>query len=975
MQVLELNLHRKERHHLSKTRTYYMKRQFCTILGLLLLLLVLQGRTQPAVNWAFNYINDKNGLKGQSVYKFFKDSDGVIWIGTNMGVSSFNGQTITNYDINCMPPLSIVSDITESADGDILLCCRNGLYRADMEQKRCVRVCPEIQQPISFCRAGKQLLIGSEHGIYFYQDGELASPLLLESNAISKSNVVNDMAYDGKENVWIVTNTQVACLNLSKRSFTKYDPVPGINTGHLTSIAKIDSCLYIGTQNYGIIRFDLRTQKGQLYDVGVRCNVIPDLQSQPDKHQLYVSTDGNGAFIIDTARDSILRHYHIGSPQYSLQNNSVYTFFYDRQLDVCWFGFFENGLAYNYHTAPTFTVYRFKDVNTRGLNVRSLAIRDGERVIGTRNGLYFVSETKGITRYYPPEETGSGIITDIEYFAGKYVISTYGNGLYTLDPQTLELSDRHFSFTLRHGRFSRLLRYTDRDTLIAMSDMGIFFLNKDMQAVRTYTSRNSELPDSYFTDILFDRTGKGWIASMERLSLYDPTNQTIQSHGFPEGFFNETGEIGLNLCRNGDILAFSRDNVYRTRPDLSRYTTIDLYDRLQVRQLCFITETPDNHYWVGTDCGLFLFDREFKNFYHFNETDNLPSLRFNKQEFSWSKDTLWLANFQGAVYITPEQYRRIPEKKHYPIVMDNVQIGQQQASPMQLKDINRSKNIQISHNPLSFNKIKGGQITFSLLELNYSYPSGQFFEWQLDDGPYRTGISTAPISLQNLPIGKHRLNIRIPGYPKTAVCYMLYVRPSAAFYVYVILLLMMCVAVFQLIRIRKKRKRLKEAQRRKHALDMRLLEEKVVREMKEQEQMKQQAEAENKIQQMYKRVKLNEDEYAALYQKVKAYMNRERPYTHQELQLSDLATALDTSKVHLSQLFNVYLQQTFFDFINAYRIEEFKRCIKDPAYNQYTITAISEQCGFKRSTFFSVFKKYEGCTPSEYMQNNHINRK
>ena len=74
-------------------------------------------------------------------------------------------------------------------------------------------------------------------------------------------------------------------------------------------------------------------------------------------------------------------------------------------------------------------------------------------------------------------------------------------------------------------------------------------------------------------------------------------------------------------------------------------------------------------------------------------------------------------------------------------------------------------------------------------------------------------------------------------------------------------------------------------------------------------------------------------------------------------------------------MFNHYLHQNFFDFINAYRVEEFKRKAVSEKYSQYTIAAISETCGFKRSTFFATFKKFEQCTPTDWLNQHRTSKK
>ena len=96
-------------------------------------------------------------------------------------------------------------------------------------------------------------------------------------------------------------------------------------------------------------------------------------------------------------------------------------------------------------------------------------------------------------------------------------------------------------------------------------------------------------------------------------------------------------------------------------------------------------------------------------------------------------------------------------------------------------------------------------------------------------------------------------------------------------------------------------------------------------------------------------------------------MNTEKPYMDGELTLQKLAKALAVSPHHLSQTINEQLNQNFIDFINAYRIEEAKRMLVDPAKKHYSILAVSEGVGFNsKSAFNTAFKKHVNMTPSEF---------
>jgi AraC-like DNA-binding protein len=59
----------------------------------------------------------------------------------------------------------------------------------------------------------------------------------------------------------------------------------------------------------------------------------------------------------------------------------------------------------------------------------------------------------------------------------------------------------------------------------------------------------------------------------------------------------------------------------------------------------------------------------------------------------------------------------------------------------------------------------------------------------------------------------------------------------------------------------------------------------------------------------------------------------------------------------------------FYDFVNTYRIEEFKEMIAARKNLQFTLLSIALDCGFSSKTSFNrYFKKATGQTPSEYVE-------
>ena len=117
----------------------------------------------------------------------------------------------------------------------------------------------------------------------------------------------------------------------------------------------------------------------------------------------------------------------------------------------------------------------------------------------------------------------------------------------------------------------------------------------------------------------------------------------------------------------------------------------------------------------------------------------------------------------------------------------------------------------------------------------------------------------------------------------------------------------------------------------------------------------------------YQKSGLNEEEAQVTLDKLKKLMLSEQPYLNSELNLATLALKVDISTHKLSQVINEYLDKTFFDFVNEYRIEKVKELLVDPANNYLKIISLAYDSGFNsKSTFYNLFKKSEGVTPAEY---------
>jgi len=120
-------------------------------------------------------------------------------------------------------------------------------------------------------------------------------------------------------------------------------------------------------------------------------------------------------------------------------------------------------------------------------------------------------------------------------------------------------------------------------------------------------------------------------------------------------------------------------------------------------------------------------------------------------------------------------------------------------------------------------------------------------------------------------------------------------------------------------------------------------------------------------QQHYAKSGLKEERAAEIQQQLVKLMEDKKLFLDENISLPLLARMLNIHPNYLSQVINQRFQKNFYDFINSYRVEEFKRLIAFGKNKNKTFLALALDCGFNsKASFNNSFKKITGITPSEF---------
>jgi AraC-like DNA-binding protein len=117
----------------------------------------------------------------------------------------------------------------------------------------------------------------------------------------------------------------------------------------------------------------------------------------------------------------------------------------------------------------------------------------------------------------------------------------------------------------------------------------------------------------------------------------------------------------------------------------------------------------------------------------------------------------------------------------------------------------------------------------------------------------------------------------------------------------------------------------------------------------------------------YDKSGLSKEKASEIASKLNELCREEKVFLDPNINLKTISSKIEASPHHVTETLNRLIGQSFSEYINNFRIEEFKILIAQEKYKNYSILGIAMEVGFNsKATFNAAFKKFTKQTPSQY---------
>ena len=710
-------------------------------------------------NLTFRTITISDGLSNNIINTIYKDKRGFIWLGTQTGLDRFDGINMKSF---LQFSGRTIFSIAETDSVYLWVGTDKGLWKLDRKTDQVESVTLDtksLEVRSVFVSQTGRLLVGTTHGLFIYQESAFRK-VLFGSNALSSINFITGIVEGYKDTFWLTSQGGLIEYNIEtgqSKVYTYQDDEKFVS--YFSCLALLKEKLYLGTAGSGMLVFDIGKAAFSICPE-VENGYIKSIITVND--EIWVGTNGSGIRIISASTGKELSAIEHTSNADAICSNAVYSLL--KEDDMLWVGTYMGGLSYTPAHGSFFSVYSYPELfNSYNMNVRAFWVdADGKKVIGTRDGLYYISETEQRIRHYTHRNSilRSDIILSVKPFNRDFLIGTYGGGLYLLHRNTGELSFFQSDQCFMQGSFNGYERDGNNKLWIG-SSKGVYVYDHLTGEYEVYNSRNSSLSVNSVFSLKADSKGRMWLGTGGAVFMYDRAAGVFKSDVFPEHVLPYTKSVRFIYEDKKKNLWFcdDKEGVVKVDESFTTFEHITIDDFLPNNSVMSIVEDPKNGgLWFATQRGL-LYIKEEENYHKiFSLYDGIPGYIFNSPVQITDDNTIWWGNECGLVcYDAAKSWSEIGTKEVQPPVITSISVAGRPLCPGEtLMPVSAPFIDEV------FLSVNDNNISFTFSALNYAVENTDLYEYCLEeyDKEWKTLMKGNQVSYTELPVGDYMFRVR-----------------------------------------------------------------------------------------------------------------------------------------------------------------------------------------------------------------------
>lgn len=734
------------------------------IVTVIILLLMLPSNVAGQKSDYSLFENISFGAEATVISCFLQDTQGLIWIGSNKGLFSYDGYSSqphfafgerSNTRIHC-------GEVVDSTY--LYMGADNGLliynYRTDTYEEPITNSPTDIRALVSH---NDKIWLGTINGLYTY------SPQTKQLNSVSQGlphQTIYSLLRTSANELYVGTYNGCCRYNPNNKQFETISlPAPrGKSNLFVNSLLEDPSHRYIwiGTEGW-LYRYTIADGSIKRID-DFHNNSVKSLAMDGD-NRLLVGTD-NGLYVY-TEDEPLIHVVHDSRNLRSLSNNIIWSIFADSQYNI-WLGT-DYGISMLRHNRLLYHVPVSQITGTGEGNQFYSMLCDarGTYWFGGANGLIrfnldgdITSDVAwykmGDTRHPLPHNRVRHLYQDREQ---QLWVSTDG-GISRYDLCKKQLV--HYNIVDSTSRYNAnwaygLLEDKEGKLWIAACLGGVFVVDKKnlinspegvYKAERCYSTHNG-LSGMFINQMIMDQQGNVWVLlynSVNSIEKINPATGKVT----PIDIGNHKGERAPSflLCdEDGYIWIGFSGGVMRVDPNNSNAITTLQFDDYNHYGVLYMTEA-EGRIWVSTTDGLWCVDRNNMEVKRLNITNK----RFTSMYYHKSTGELFLGTTDGFAVSSPEAL--LAEPSEQPLILTALYVNNElyPSNITKQQSIRYTTHIKLNHYE--------NNLAFELSDLPYSLEEKNKIVYRLNGADGKWNLlqpNTNRITYSNLSYGKYQL--------------------------------------------------------------------------------------------------------------------------------------------------------------------------------------------------------------------------